>query len=151
MKDKQTVILCLPWAPSANEIWRSSNFRSRPYIAPKYKRFLRDVKTACVAQGSPRFEGKRPLEITIDLFPPHNRPYDVDNRIKPTLDALTKAGVWRDDRYVRRITANSNFSVEGGAIIVNISPLVRNWGEMFNAVKAFGLKILQPKLKGTTK
>ena len=48
------------------------------------------------------------------------RSYDVDNRVKPTLDALTKIGLWKDDRYVRKITVTACEAVKYGAVVVEI-------------------------------
>ncbi len=120
MKTTNNLSLRLPWSPSANEIWRSLRGGSRPYLAPKYRRFLKDVQTLYFAQGSPKVDAKEPLQVTIRLFPPHNRSYDVDNRIKPTLDSLTKCGLWIDDRYVRRLNVYASVPVKDGAIVVEI-------------------------------
>lgn len=113
-----SVILKLPWAPSANQIWR--NYRSgQVYLSKKYQVFLERAYYAWLEQGAPRFKSET-AKVVLNLFPPSTRPYDVDNRIKPTLDALTKIGFWKDDRIVRKITAIANPPVEGGAIIVDV-------------------------------
>ena len=113
------ISLRLPWAPSANEIWR--NLRSGAvYLSPKYRSFLHAAKFEYMAQGSPKINGTPLLQVVLRLFPPSTHSYDVDNRIKPTLDALTKIGLWKDDRYVRKITVVANEAVKNGAIIVEI-------------------------------
>ena len=113
------VTLRLPWAPSANVIWR--NLRSGAvYLSPQYRTFLNDAYYAYLAQGKPRVDNGELLQVTLRLFPPHRRAYDIDNRIKPTLDALTKIGFWKDDRYVRKITVVANEPVDGGAIVLDV-------------------------------
>lgn len=119
---EKTKSMLLPWSPSANEIWRSLRGTGRPYLAAKYRTYLKNVLAYYIAQGSPKFIGKEPLQVTLRLFPPHNRSYDIDNRIKPTLDALTRAGLWIDDRYVRKLTVIAYVPVEKGAVIIEIEP-----------------------------
>lgn len=48
--------------------------------------------------GARRFEGK--LKVVIQAYRPDNRKRDLDNLLKATLDALTKAGVWADDGLI---------------------------------------------------
>ena len=149
MDNKSSVSLRLPWSPSANEIWRSLNGSYRPYLAPKYRKFLKEVKALYLAQGAPRFENKELLQVGILLFPPHNRSYDVDNRIKPTLDALTKCGLWIDDRYVRRLYVSACMSVEHGAIIVEVEPFEEK-KELANAktlASYYGLKCIDKETR----
>ncbi|MBQ9874493.1 MAG: RusA family crossover junction endodeoxyribonuclease [Thermoguttaceae bacterium] len=96
--------------------------RGRPYLAPKYRQFLKEVEAYYRAQGSPKIKGTDPLRASIWLFPPHKRSYDVDNRVKPTLDGLTRCGLWIDDRLVRRVEVSGMPPVVGGAILVRIAP-----------------------------
>lgn len=144
------ICIRLPWCPSANEIWRSLRGSGRPYLAPKYRSYLKNVMAFLAAQGGPRFDSKEPLQITLRLFPPHNRSYDIDNRIKPTLDGLTKSGFWIDDRIVRKLTVIANVPVEGGAVIAEVErydeELERGYVETL--LSWYGLKELtSPKQK----
>lgn len=111
-------IVKLPWAPSANQIWRNHR-AGQVYLSPKYQDFLKLAYYEWAEQGAPKFNGES-AQVIINLYPPSARPYDVDNRIKPTLDALTKIGFWKDDRIVRKVTAIANAPVERGAIIVEV-------------------------------
>jgi crossover junction endodeoxyribonuclease RusA len=43
------------------------------------------------------------LSVHIELFVPDKRKRDIDNYAKALLDALTHAGVWRDDEQVDRL------------------------------------------------
>lgn len=139
----------LPWAPSANEIWRSSRKGFRPYLSAKYRTFIYESKRKYLEQGEPRITERKALEATILLFPPHNRSYDVDNRVKPVLDVLTKCGLWEDDRYVRKITVTSCQAVEGGVIVVFVTPLkVNHLSEALKVVTKYGLRLLKSKKRG---
>lgn len=105
-KEKATRMkIFLPWPPSANKIWRNLRGSRGLYLAKEYKRFVDESKIWLWKQGSPRVLGDENLEVVIKLYPPTKRGYDVDNRIKPTLDALTKVGFWRDDKIARKVTA----------------------------------------------
>ena len=116
---KLPITLRLPWAPSANVIWRNLK-NGAVYLSPQYRTFISDSYYAYLSQGKPKVARGELLQVTLKLFPPHRIAYDIDNRIKPTLDALTKIGFWQDDRYVRKISVIANEPVEGGAIIVEI-------------------------------
>ncbi|MBQ6827336.1 MAG: RusA family crossover junction endodeoxyribonuclease [Thermoguttaceae bacterium] len=116
----------LPWPPSANKIWRNLRGSRGLYLAKEYKRFVDESKIWLWKQGSPRVLGDENLEVVIKLYPPTKRGYDVDNRIKPTLDALTKVGFWRDDKIARKVTAIACDPIPGGGAVVEIykfSPL----------------------------
>lgn len=52
--------------------------------------------------------------VSIALHAPNKRAFDTDNRIKPTLDVLTKNGIWVDDSVVARVTAERREIVKGG-------------------------------------
>ena len=45
------------------------------------------------------FDVDDPVKVDL-VFYKKNRTGDLDNRIKPVLDALTRAGVWEDDAIV---------------------------------------------------
>lgn len=112
------------------------------------------MKTLYIAQGAPKFEPKTLLQVTIHLFPPHNRSYDVDNRIKPTLDSLTHCGLWSDDRYIRRLTVTAGRPIQDGAIIVEVERFDEDKErENENTVLSwYGLKALStPKKKKEAK
>ncbi len=114
--------LKLPWAPTANLIWRNNRRTGRTYLSPEYRAFLTNASADYLIQGSPKASSGTALQITIRLFPPNRKYYDVDNRIKPVLDALTKIGFWTDDRFVRKVTAIACVPVEKGAVIVEVEP-----------------------------
>ena len=131
-------MILLPWAPSANAMWRSGR---RCYLSQQYKTFLTDARAYYLQQGAPRISGR--VAVTVYLFPPNYRTYDVDNRIKPTLDALTKCGFWDDDKQVRRVTAIEGAPVANGAIVVKVEPYEQ--ADVTALCKRFNLKPLGKK------
>lgn len=142
MQEMKKTLIILPWAPSANEIWRNRAGSNRPHLSSDYRRFLNEVAIYYKTQGSPRIHPKQLVEVTIRLFPPTNRSYDVDNRVKPTLDSLTKTGLWLDDRYVRRIEVIEGEAVKNGAVAIEIIPLDREKDRKRNneIIELFGLQ-----------
>lgn len=95
--------LTIPFPPSANHIWRAGN--GRTYRSKEYKIFLNNVCVAWLTTNRAGWRTDRFYKVEIDLYPQDRRKFDVDNRIKPTLDALTNANVWNDDSQVVSVTA----------------------------------------------
>lgn len=113
-------ILKIPFPPSANVIWR--NARGRTYLSKEYKAFVENVIAEWRANVVENWETDARYAVWIQLYAPTRRKFDVDNRIKPTLDALTKAGAWLDDEQVDdvravKITASKDGTLKGVAIV----------------------------------
>jgi Holliday junction resolvase RusA-like endonuclease len=63
----------------------------------EFKKQVADI----VSYHGGRIEGR--LSVFIALSCPTKRAYDIDGRIKATLDALQDAGVFDDDEHVDRL------------------------------------------------
>jgi len=61
----------------------------------------------------------------------HKRP-DIDKLLRSTLDALTSAGVWRDDAQVAVLAAHKRYADNGavGGAVITIAPLEAQKGEL---------------------
>lgn len=96
--------LTLPYPPSVNHYWRHA---CKPfpkiYISTEGKAFRQDVE-AIVLQNGWRHGLVSRLAVTVTLHRKDRRAYDVDNRLKALLDAMTNAGVIQDDKLVDEIT-----------------------------------------------
>jgi crossover junction endodeoxyribonuclease RusA len=81
-----------------NHYWRS--FRGRTVISREGRTFRTNV-CALLGGGGPRKPpaGGR-IALAMDAFPPDRRRRDLDNLLKPTLDALQHGGVYEDDSQV---------------------------------------------------
>lgn len=113
------VTLELPWPPTANLIWR--HVRGATYSSAKYQQFTAMVFLLVRQQLPRRFVRYCwPIRVEIDLYPPTRQKSDIDNRIKPTLDALTRAGVWEDDSLVAELRVRRMKVVKNGKAVVRI-------------------------------
>ncbi len=87
------------------------------------KRFYYEVWTKVAMQGLKSF-GSAPLTIEMDVFPPDKRKRDIDNVVKPTLDALQKAGLFDDDNQICRLIVTRLRTIQGGEVVVRIQELI---------------------------
>lgn len=95
LKSTAMANLQLPWPPSANHYWR--NWNGRMVIGGPGRRYRRRVRELVAMAGLVgRFTTER-LKLSAVACPPDNRRRDLDNLRKAMLDALTHAGLWKDD------------------------------------------------------
>lgn len=108
------VIYVPDWAPSVNTAYPV--VRGRKVLA-KCQRDFRALLNKQITGKLPK--DWKYVEVTILLIPPDRRRFDRDNRIKPTLDAITMSGFWIDDSQVVSVTAKAvEPNKSGGCIIV---------------------------------
>ena len=96
----------IPFPPSVNRLWGFSADGKKRYLLPRQRDYREFVAFAV-----PKRNTKPDDEYFIDIefSPPDRRKRDIDNLIKPVLDALEAAGAIHDDSQVstlrvRRVT-----------------------------------------------
>jgi Holliday junction resolvase RusA-like endonuclease len=105
----------LPMPPSLNEAF--ANFGNRRIKTDKYRAWRKEatqlLKLVHKANPAPV-----PCRITIALNP--RLRYDLDNRIKPVLDALVSCRILVDDsnRYVTYVAALNDETVKGCLVTI---------------------------------
>lgn len=93
----------LPFPPSLNRIWRAHG--SRILLSVAARAFYRHAHNALV--GLPVLAIRGRCTVVVQLHPPRKlqgKPWDVANREKCLMDAMTKQRVWLDDSQVDTIT-----------------------------------------------
>lgn len=111
------VQLILPWPPSVNTYWGFHGHRR--FLTKKAQEFKKDVAIAVQAQRL----GQSRLSVTIIAHAPDKRVRDLDNILKPTLDALVQAGLFDDDSQVDLLTIQRGEIVKGGKAIVTVATM----------------------------
>lgn len=94
-----TVEFSIPWPPTANNLFANSE-RGGRHTAPKAKAFRKAVGENVLLQRVPRHQLSGRLRVTLMLQAPDRKAYDIDNRVKATLDALVANGVIADDSII---------------------------------------------------
>ena len=113
------VTLTLPFPPSVNHYWRHHVIggRARVYISEEGKEFRRSV--FILARGVETMT--RRVAVTVTLHAPDKRARDIDNYDgKALFDALTHAGVWKDDNQIDERHTFRGQPVAGGRCVVQI-------------------------------
>ena len=90
-------LISIPFPPSTNSCWRAIG-RGRVISSAKYREFCAEVAGLVEPLGL-----TCRLEAQIVLHAPTRRKYDIDNRIKPLLDALESAGVFENDEQIDKL------------------------------------------------
>lgn len=91
--------LTLPYPPTANHYWKRCGHRY--FISAPGTAFRTEVEARCLALGVKPLAGQ--VAMTVTLVPGDRRRRDIDNVLKPLLDALTHGGAWTDDSQVKRL------------------------------------------------
>lgn len=103
----------LPFPPSLNHCWGAKG--KVRFLSAKYKAFLEDV--ALVVAGTklvePTSDG---YYVELLVAPPDRRKRDLDNVVKPILDAMTRCCVWQDDCAVARLVVERAEPVAAGCV-----------------------------------
>ena len=110
--------------PSANRIWKT--FRGKNVLSREAKQYYDAAFVTWHEKAEWEFVD---VEIGIVMT---RRFGDVDNRIKPVLDALTHARVWADDKCVASVSARlfaPNKRYPLGATLVQIRPAREKYGD----------------------
>ena len=109
----------LPWPPSMNHYWR--NVSGRTLISKEGRLYRERIQAQAIAEGWSLWLGRSErLAVRINAIPPDKRRRDLDNMLKPMLDALTHAGLWDDDSQIDDLHICRHPPRAGGLMIVEV-------------------------------
>ena len=102
---KTALELQLPYPPSANRLWRRQRGRMMlSGAALAYRQTVAGLWWTERQQQNLQPIGPRKCRIKILAHPPDRRPRDLDNLLKPLLDALQWAGIMENDSQVQGLS-----------------------------------------------
>jgi len=113
--------LTLPFPPSVNTYWR--NTRKGVLISASGRSF-RSNALADIMEQLRRVPEPITVNVAVSviLYPPDKRPRDLDNYLKAAFDSLTHAGVWVDDKQIKRFAVEWGPLTKGGKTEITINP-----------------------------
>jgi len=116
-------ILHLPYPPSINNYWIARG--NTRFVSKRGRDFKLAVQEYIAAHQLESFGGGA-VTVDIVLRPRDARLMDIDNCIKPILDALQDAGLFDNDRQVHQVSITRGLVKKGGggciAVVEDASP-----------------------------
>lgn len=106
----------LPFPPTINHYYGRDRRNGHAYLTKRAHVFRKQV--ALVVASEPKF-GTAKLAILVEAYPPRDVG-DIDNLLKPLLDALEHAGVFTNDKQVDDLRITRKHPVSAGAVEVQI-------------------------------
>lgn len=117
----EPIELRLPWPPSVNTLHRRVVIHGRPrtLLSERGRAFLAEA-SAVVRMGRAGRTIAGRAWLTVTLHAPDRRRWDIDNRVKAVLDAMTHGGLWADDDQVDVLTVMRGERLAGGAAVCEV-------------------------------
>ena len=112
-------LITLPWPPTVNHYYTVA--RGRKILSKRGREYKILSSVEMLRQKISRYQDKGPYCISINAHPPDKRRRDLDNLLKPILDALVDYGAIEDDSQVDDLRIQRFNPVNGGRIEVLIS------------------------------
>ena len=106
----------LPYPPSVNHIY-SRTKRGGLMLNPKAKAYREEVIDT-IGKGHTMLTGR--LCVHVDAFMPDKRVRDVSNILKALEDAMTHAGVWKDDSQIDDLRIVRSGVESPGRVLVTV-------------------------------
>ena len=106
----------LPYPPSVNHIY-SRTKRGGVILNPKAKAYREEV-IYTIGKGHTTLTGR--LCVHVDAFMPDKRVRDVSNILKALEDAMTHAGVWKDDSQIDDLRIVRSGVESPGRVLVTV-------------------------------
>lgn len=109
------LMLTLPFPPSVNSYWR--NTKRGTLVSAKGRVFRANAIAAVYEQLKRRPKAiESNVFVLVKLYPPTKQARDIDNFLKAPFDALTHAGVWVDDKQIKKWMLNGWTLLKAGSL-----------------------------------
>lgn len=113
------LMLTLPFPPSVNTYWR--NTKRGTLVSAKGRVFRANAIAAVYEQLKRRPKAiESDVFVSVKLYPPTKQARDIDNFLKAPFDALTHAGVWGDDKQIKKMDVEWMDVINGGKLEITI-------------------------------
>ena len=109
----------LPWPPSVN-VWKTP-FKNRMILSKRGRDYRVSVAESMRLLGLDGEMLTGRLTVSLKLYPPTLRRFDVDNFTKSLFDALTSCGFWEDDEQVYRLTVEKMQKEPPGRVDIKVT------------------------------
>ena len=119
MADMKQIKLTLPYPPTVNHYW--GQLGSKKFLGKKGKEFREEVIIAVYNARQGGLNAR--LHVEVYLYPPDNRKRDLDNVLKPLLDAMEHAGCYENDSQIDKLCITRREVVPQGSCYVEIKEL----------------------------
>jgi crossover junction endodeoxyribonuclease RusA len=108
-----------------NSYWRSprSGRLAGRVLVSEAGRTYRKTVSDMVGEARLRLGLRARLLVELVACPPDRRKRDLDNLLKPLLDAMQHAGVYEDDSQIDRLVIERGEVVTGGRLEVHVLPI----------------------------
>ena len=117
--------LNLPFPPSVNGYWMSRVVMKggKPIVFMAINKKGKDFRKEVIELCKDCVPMTSRLKLEIALYPPTKRSFDIDNRIKPLLDAMEHAEVFENDSQIDELHVYRRDVEKGGRVMVQITEI----------------------------
>lgn len=135
--------MALPMPPSANAAWdyrvvfskKAKRWMAIKYQTHEYKAYIEEIGWRITAAKARHWTENR-LRVQIAVCFNDKREQDVDNRVKPLLDALAAAQLFKNDSQIDEVEARRGPEVRGGSVLVSVWEIIPDRMGVLTWVKA---------------
>ncbi len=117
----------MPWPPTVNHYHQPVRMAKGARIIKgiKARRYAEEMEVHLKEIGlyGEKIPEDKILHMTLKLNPPTLARYDVDNRTKGIMDALSNANFYADDSQIHKLTVMKGDKIKGGNVQVKVTVL----------------------------
>lgn len=108
----------LDWPPQANHYYTVA--RNRKILSSDGRKYKNDMSLLLSAEKG---FGEARVSVIIRAYPPDNRRRDLDNLLKPTLDALEAGGIFANDSQIDELAIVREKVKKDGELVVIVTEI----------------------------